>query len=95
MVFALFRTYSSSPSQNRTALMNELLFNASTDIRPGLEYDGPLDVFISFKLIHLAEFNEVNGYISALGYFDVEWIDERMAWDPYDYGGIEEMVMPS
>ena len=95
LVFALFGTYSSSQGQNRTALMNELLFNASTDVRPGLEYDGPLDVFISFKLIHLAEFNEVNGYISALGYFDVEWIDERMAWNPYDYGGIEEMNMPS
>ena len=94
LVFALFGTYSSSLGQNITVLMNELLLNASTDVRPGLEYDGPLEVMIFFKLVHLAEFNEVNGYISALGYFEVEWIDERMAWDPYDYGYIFEMRMP-
>ena len=23
------------------------------------------------------------------------WFDERMTWNPYDYGGIEEMFMPS
>ena len=95
LFFALFETYSSSPSQNRTALMNDLLFNASTDVRPGLEYDRPLEVRIFFELIYLAEFNEVNGYISALGFFDVVWTDERMTWDPYDYGGIVEMFMPT
>ena len=99
LLFALFGISSSSRSQNissssrsqtRAALMNDLLFNASTDVMPDR-----LWVLIFFELIHMAEFNDVSGYISVLGYFSVEWIDERMTWDPYDYGGIEEVSMPA
>ena len=95
LFFALFGIHTSSRSQKRTTLLNDLLFNALTNLRPGLEYDRPWNVEIYFELVHMTEFNEVRGYISVLGYFGVVWFDERMTWDPYDYGGIEEMFMPS
>ena len=95
LFFAPFGIHTSSRSQKRTTLLNDLLFNASTNLRPGLEYDRPWNVEIYFELVHMTEFNEVRGYISVLGYFGVVWFDERMTWDPYDYGGIEEMFMPS
>ncbi|MEW8545917.1 MAG: hypothetical protein AB2693_20540 [Candidatus Thiodiazotropha sp.] len=76
-------------------MLNKLLSNATKDVRPGLDEAGPLIVNVSLNLVALTELNEVKGYISTIGFLDVSWIDERMAWDPADYEGISSVSIES
>ena len=69
-------------------LLDEIKQNASSETRPGLDYDSSVTVNITFHLEALTELNEVKGYITTIGYFDVSWIDDRVTWNPDDYEDI-------
>ena len=84
-----------SKTEKTNALLAALLTNTSDGVRPGLDYDEPVYVNISFILVALNELNEVKGYMSTIGFFYVDWMDERMAWDPGDYEGISHISISS
>ncbi|XP_061173404.1 acetylcholine receptor subunit beta-like 1 [Saccostrea echinata] len=42
-------------------------------------------LYFSFNLIRITEFDEVNGKLSLVGFFVVNWIDYRMKWEPEKY----------
>ena len=94
LIVIAFKTYSYSKSASTYALMNDLLANSSADIRPGFGDDYDF-VNISFYLRALTELNEVNGYMSTAGVFEVSWIDDRITWDPEDYEGISYISFSS
>ena len=85
--------YNHTRIQNRLSLVRDLMANISTDIRPGIDLDELLVVNTSLELMHLTELNEVKGYISIVGYFCILWIDNRITWDPANYGGIESITL--
>ncbi|XP_062577785.1 acetylcholine receptor subunit beta-type lev-1-like [Saccostrea cucullata] len=49
-------------------------------------------LFFLFSLIRIAEFDEVNGKISVVGYFTVYWSDYRMKWEPKEYNETENIL---
>ena len=84
-----------SKSSAAIELLNNLLNNASTDIRPGLDAPDPLVVNISLNLVALTELNEVKGYISTVAFLDITWVDERMTWQSANYEGISSISVDS
>ncbi|XP_061186421.1 neuronal acetylcholine receptor subunit alpha-3-like [Saccostrea echinata] len=42
-------------------------------------------LYFWFNLIRIAEFDEVNGKLSVVGYFEIFWNDYRMRWEPAEY----------
>ena len=69
-------------------LLDEIKANATSEIRPGLDDDYPLEVNITLHLEAITELNEVKGFITTIGYFDVLWYDDRIFWNPEDYEDI-------
>ena len=57
-------------TKHRLLLVNDLLVNTSTAIRPGLDF-GDTVVNNSLDIFHLAELNEVKGYITLVGLFTI------------------------
>ena len=82
-------------TEKTIALYNDLLGNTSSDIRPGLDSDYPVEINVSLNIDALTELNEVKGFMSTVGFFEVAWYDERMEWDPDDYEGIAYIYFKS
>ena len=78
-----------------TELLGTLLTNYSTVIRPGLDSKGPLVINLTFNLVVLTEINEVKGFMSTVGFLDVNWTDERIKWDPEVFSGISSLSVDS
>jgi hypothetical protein len=45
----------------------------------------PTLVNVTFNLVAIQEFDEVNGTFSVIGFFEVSWYDSRMTWNPSEY----------
>jgi hypothetical protein len=43
----------------------------------------PTLVNVTFNLVAIQEFDEVNGKFSVIGFFEVSWYDSRMTWKHY------------
>ena len=78
----------SSKTSKTVQLLNAVQTNISAYIKPGLDTDEPVVVNVTFNLMALTELNEVKGYISTIGCFEVTWIDDRIPWATEDYEGI-------
>ena len=92
--FITCQGYNKTTTKHRLSLVNNLLANTSTAIRPGLDF-GDTVVNNSLDIFHLAELNEVKGYITLVGLFTILWIDDRMTWEPETYGGIKSVTISS
>ena len=79
---------SCSKTSKTLELLNAVQTNISAYIKPGLDTDEPVVVNVTFDLVALTELNEVKGYISTIGYFEVTWIDDRISWATEDYEGV-------
>ena len=84
---------------SKTSKTTELLKNLTTDydvnLRPGLDSANQLIVNISLNLVALTKLNEVEGYISTVQFFDITWIDERIAWQPELYENVSYLSFRS
>ncbi len=50
---------------------------------------------MTFHLVSLAKFNEVERYMSTVSYLTVEWVDDRMEWNPDLNAGTKELTIRS
>jgi len=58
----------------------------------------PKDVLdLSFKLNfkQINNIDEKNQILTSNSYFSATWEDSRLAWDPSDYGGLDNVLIPS
>ena len=85
----------SSLVNNKTMQLHEdLLSHYNVDIRPCVGCAGPLPINLSFYLNSLNELDEVHGEMHSVGYLIVMWVEDRMTWNPADYGGVISVVLP-
>ncbi|XP_048733570.2 acetylcholine receptor subunit beta-like 1 [Ostrea edulis] len=76
---------SAQPNEASRRLSTDLMKNYNKMIR-GVKDMGEITTLrIHFSLIRIAEFDEVNGKLSLVGFFGIFWNDYRMAWDPEQY----------
>ncbi|OWF45407.1 acetylcholine receptor subunit beta-type unc-29-like [Mizuhopecten yessoensis] len=79
---------------DRTRLHKSLIDQGyDTTVYPG-STDSPLQVSIQFSLAAFNDFDENAGRFAVTGFLIVEWRDERIAWDPNDFGQISSILFP-
>uniref|UniRef100_K1QL92 Neuronal acetylcholine receptor subunit alpha-6 n=1 Tax=Magallana gigas TaxID=29159 RepID=K1QL92_MAGGI len=54
----------------------------------------PVTVNVTFFLVGIKEFDEVNGMFSVTGFFQVTWQDSRLRWNSSDYGDLQTLELP-
>ena len=85
----------SGPSYNHVKdLYTDLLQNYDTRIRPRIQVSDPVNVSISFSLTGILSFDTASQILIVWGYFQMSWMDEMMAWNPYLYNGIAMTKFP-
>ena len=75
-------------------LYSSLLTNYNKFVRPLVTIYDPVYVNVTYHLVGLKEFDEVNGKFSLVGFFTITWIDLRLAWNPLDHNSIYAMELP-
>ncbi|XP_060563388.1 neuronal acetylcholine receptor subunit beta-3-like [Ruditapes philippinarum] len=92
-VFAIFGTVSSQTYENATRLRSDLLANYHKDVRPINNQSDVVNVNVTLDLFGIPEIDDVRGVITITVATQCVWIDERMQWDPADYGGISKILI--
>ena len=67
-------------------LYKDLFSNYTKQVMPVYDHSKPLMVGVTFYLISINSFNEVEETISIAGSFSFNWTDPFLAWDPASYG---------
>ncbi|OWF50205.1 acetylcholine receptor subunit beta-type lev-1-like [Mizuhopecten yessoensis] len=74
---------------DKTSLNAALLTGYNPSVHPGSDYTTQLlNINVSFVLVSIKSFEEQTGELSIMGYFNIYWTDERLAWDPSSYSNI-------
>ena len=84
-----------SNSTDMTALHTDLLNGYMKAVRPGTNYSKPTSVNSAFNFVSLRKVDEINAEFELIGYFIINWKDERLAWDPSAYGDIKSTTFQS
>ena len=85
----------SSKSSKTIELLNSFLNDSTLQLRPGIDTNKPVIVNITFHLFALTELNEIKGYISTIGSWNIMWRNEKMSWNPDNYEGIDSIFVDS
>ena len=95
MCFALSMVLGTVKSQTldqNIQLMTDNLNGYDRRFRPLLNQSQPIIVNVSFDLISLQDFDEVNEKFSVTGLLYLKWYDEKLTWDPAAYGGVASQI---
>ncbi|XP_060072689.1 neuronal acetylcholine receptor subunit alpha-7-like [Ylistrum balloti] len=76
-------------------LLNTLTSNYTKEIYPVYNLSETLTISMGMFLLSILDFNEVSGVISLNGGVNLNWIDFRLAWNPSEYGGLENILLNS
>ena len=68
--------------------------NYNSNIRPEKNHTKPVVVKFRPILNEIINVNEVAQKIDIKFWFHHEWIDERLSWDPKDYGNVATLHVP-
>ena len=74
-------------------LIDDLKRNYSRYTRPPRNQSETLLVQVEFSLTGIKEFDEVKDEFSVIGTVVVAWTDDRVVWNPRDYGGLETIIV--
>lgn len=83
-------TKANIPQSDR--LYNDLMKDFNKYVRP--TEVSPVTVNVTFFLVGIKEFDEVNGMFSVTGFFQVTWQDSRLRWNSSDYGDLQTLELP-
>jgi hypothetical protein len=73
-------------------LYNNLLSGYNKFLRPLTSTNGPVYVNVTFSLVRIKEFDEVNGKFSVIGVLAITWLDSRLTWEPPLYSNISTIL---
>lgn len=72
-----------SGTWNQTAsLMSDLLSTYDRRLRPVNNQSKPIRVYLTFDLVSIQDFSEVEGKLSIVGLMYLVWYDEILTWKP-------------
>ncbi|XP_045215710.1 neuronal acetylcholine receptor subunit alpha-10-like isoform X1 [Mercenaria mercenaria] len=75
-------------------LYKYLMSNYDHNTRPVYNAAYPVNVSIGITLTQIFDVDERNQVISTNIWFDQEWYDEKLIWDPDDYNGLKVFRIP-
>ncbi|OWF50251.1 Neuronal acetylcholine receptor subunit alpha-6 [Mizuhopecten yessoensis] len=83
----------SQSSTDGTSLYTALMTGYQKHVRPGTDYSVPLQVNVTFGLITIQAFNELEGKFAVTGFFTITWVDERLNWTPGSYSSMASTLL--
>ncbi|XP_077992883.1 acetylcholine receptor subunit alpha-like [Glandiceps talaboti] len=84
-------TYASSMEKQ---LQHQLFADYSAHVRPVKNFSDVLMIGFSFSLVALMDVDEKNQIVTLRALIKHTWHDYQLQWNPGDYDGIEEVVIP-
>lgn len=90
-VCILLQCVNTQTYENATNLRAMLLKGYQKDVRPVNNQSHVVNVNISLDLYGMPEVDGVRGIITLTAATQSFWFDERMTWNPADYGGITKI----
>lgn len=79
--------------QDEQTLHSALLTGYNTGLRPGIDRSIPMTLNMTFLLFSIKEFDMSTGEFSVTGVFVLNWIDERLSWNPASYNQTNTTVI--
>ena len=96
VVLANVRITNTAPTYDDVMQLNQdLLKNYSRQIRPVMNQGDSVVVSTRFIFKGLSNYDELSGAFTIICGFKCTWRDEKIAWNPRDYGNLSEVVLPS
>ncbi|XP_055345575.1 neuronal acetylcholine receptor subunit alpha-10-like [Paramacrobiotus metropolitanus] len=82
-------------SSDEHKLLQYLMANYEKAARPVVNASTPITVKVGFVLTQISSVDERNQVLTTNVWFEMEWTDEVLMWDPVKFGGIRVLIMPS
>ena len=76
--------------EDEVRVLQDKVFTESyrPEVRPVHDLTTPIDILVAFELVAIVEVNDVSQQFLCNGNLVFEWIDERLAWNRTEYGGV-------
>lgn len=85
-----------SAFQNVSKELHERLFeHYEVDDIPSFMQPSALVVSVTYHLTSIMDLNELAGEMVTVGYLTVTWLDPRLTWNPFEFGGITYLMLTS
>ncbi|KAM9041010.1 acetylcholine receptor subunit beta-like isoform 5-T6 [Megaptera novaeangliae] len=78
-------------SEAEGRLREKLFSGYDSSVRPAREVGDRVGVSVGLSLAQLISLNEKDEEMSTKVYFDLEWTDYRLSWDPEEHEGIDSL----
>ncbi|XP_052091293.1 acetylcholine receptor subunit alpha-like [Mytilus californianus] len=88
---SLFKESYSISYRNFDTFFKNITGGKNINLRPVLDHKSKVNINMSFHLIYIQEFNEVEGKLSLTGYFNISWVDQTLSWNSTE-NGIEQFT---
>ncbi|CAJ0575287.1 unnamed protein product, partial [Mesorhabditis spiculigera] len=75
-------------------LFDDLLRRYNRLVRPVKNNNETIRIEFKFKLSQIVDVFEKNQVATTHGWLRHRWVDERLAWNPKDYGGVSSFTVP-
>uniref|UniRef100_A0A8C4Q388 Neurotransmitter-gated ion-channel ligand-binding domain-containing protein n=1 Tax=Eptatretus burgeri TaxID=7764 RepID=A0A8C4Q388_EPTBU len=75
-------------------LSRALMDDYTMKIRPVSNWNETVVIRINIKVNSIMDVNEKEQTVTMLFWYDQEWRDDRLKWNPDDYGGINNIAFP-
>jgi|ERR1719383_117562 len=99
LMLALVYTTSSNLMSNHRRLMHYILEDNQGQYdktaRPVLDLDTYMNIDLSFHLRSIKEVDFQSGEMETVGWLGLTWLNEYAIWDPKEFGGIDEIMVPN
>lgn len=83
------------PNPDAKRLYDDLLSNYNRLIRPVANNTDKITVKMGLKLSQLVDLDLKNQILTTNLWVETEWYDDKLRWDPSEYGGVGEIYVPS
>uniref|UniRef100_A0A0N4ZV96 Neur_chan_LBD domain-containing protein n=1 Tax=Parastrongyloides trichosuri TaxID=131310 RepID=A0A0N4ZV96_PARTI len=76
-------------------LLKYILYNYDKAVRPVISATIPVKVYLGLTLTHIFNIDERNQIMEVNIWVEQFWGDERIRWDPKDFGNISKLTLPT
>uniref|UniRef100_A0A8C5KB30 Cholinergic receptor, nicotinic, beta polypeptide 3 n=1 Tax=Jaculus jaculus TaxID=51337 RepID=A0A8C5KB30_JACJA len=84
-----------SLAEHEDALLKHLFQDYQRWVRPVLNSNDTIKVYFGLKISQLVDVDEKNQLMTTNVWLKQEWTDQKLRWNPNEYGGIRSIKVPS
>ncbi|XP_071092612.1 neuronal acetylcholine receptor subunit beta-3-like [Haliotis cracherodii] len=95
IIFVTVTVTANPTSKDVQNVLNFLQNKVDRRLRPVSNQSKPVGVSLTFHILTITDFDEVDQKLSCTGWMDISWTDEFMTWNETEYNGIRQVYPPS